>query len=97
MPPRTRSSPSQSSDDISPSDPRAQCDLTLVDEKKLIEFLVDHRSQAGDAAAFEPAVWNAAARHIKQYTTKGAPKAAGSCSSKWTRVRLIYCLHNSIS
>jgi len=66
---------------------RPQCDWSDTDETELINFLVEHKAEAGDSAMFKASVWNAAAQHLEQFRTKGGPKAANSCSAKWSRVR----------
>jgi hypothetical protein len=83
---QTRSSPPQSVDgditEISSGKLRS-----VTDEEELVNFLIDRQAEAGDSATFKPVVWNAAALHLEQFRTKGGPKTANSCSSKWTRVR----------
>jgi len=58
-----------------------------MDKAELINFLLDCQAEAGNSATFKPAVWNAAALHLEPFWTKGGPKTANSCSSKWTWVR----------
>jgi hypothetical protein len=86
---QTRSSPLQSVDgDIAEiSSGKLQCDWSVTDEEELVNFLIDRQAEAGDSATFKPVVWNAAALHLEQFRTKGGPKTANSCSTKWTRVR----------
>jgi hypothetical protein len=53
------------------------------DETALIEFLIERKAEAGDGANFKQSVWNAAAEEMVKHTTKGPPKSADSCKTKW--------------
>ena len=55
----------------------------LADETALIDFLITNKDKAGDGLSFKQSVWNAAGEHLQQVTTKGAPKTAGKCKTKW--------------
>jgi hypothetical protein len=59
---------------------------TTDDESALIAFLIEHKSKAGDGTNFKSSVWNAAVEEMAKYSTKGGPKSANSCKSKWTQV-----------
>ena len=61
-------------------------DWSDTDEEELINFLLDHKAEAGDLATFKPALWNAAFQHLEQFWKKSRQKTAVSCSSKWTWV-----------
>ena len=61
-------------------------DWSYANEVELINFILDHKAEAGDFATFKPTVWNAASQHLEQYWKKGGPKTAASCSSKWTQL-----------
>lgn len=63
---------------------------TLEDESHLVHFLIDHKAEAGDGANFKTSLWNAAAEELSKHITKGGPKTAGSCKSKWDRVCTTY-------
>jgi hypothetical protein len=65
---------------------------TLDDESRLINFLLDHQAEAGDGANFKTTVWNAAGEELSKHVSKGGPKTAASCKSKWDRVRINYFL-----
>ena len=88
----TRSSPPESVNGdtdtaaISASASKLRYDWLATDEAELINFLLDHQAEAGDSATFKLVVWNAAALHLEQFQTKGGPKTANSCSTKWSRV-----------
>jgi hypothetical protein len=63
---------------------------TLEDESRLVQFLLDHHAEAGDGANFKASLWNAAGEELSKHVTKGGPKTAASCKSKWDRV----CSHS---
>ena len=56
------------------------------DEAALINFLVEHKAEAGDGFSFKGATWNAAAVHMVAYTARGDPKTDHVCKNKWARV-----------
>ncbi|KAF8067521.1 hypothetical protein FPV67DRAFT_1416453 [Lyophyllum atratum] len=61
---------------------------TDSDEKKLIEFLLEHKAQSGDGANYKAATWNAASQHMADPAAeRGAPKTANSCKNKWSALR----------
>jgi hypothetical protein len=64
-----------------------KADWTADDVDAFVDFLVEHRAEAGDGANFKPSVWTAAASEMAKHTTKGARKTANACKSKWSRVR----------
>ena len=59
---------------------------TPEDETLLVKFLLEHHAEAGDGANFKTALWNAAGEELSRHVTKGGPKTAASCKSKWDRV-----------
>ena len=65
---------------------------TLEDETCLVQFLLDHQAEAGDGANFKTSVWNTAGKEMSKHVTKGGPKTAASCKSKWDRVCINYFL-----
>jgi hypothetical protein len=48
----------------------------------LINFLLDHKAEAGDGGSFKANIWNAAAVKMLKHTTKGGPKIAGKFKAK---------------
>jgi hypothetical protein len=66
-----------------PTSPKAVWEL--ADETRLIEFLLSRR-ETGETS-FSADTWNAAEAHLRPVLTKGAPKNADSCKTKWRRVR----------
>ena len=69
------------------SDLKTNVIWTHEDETALIDFLIAHKSEAGDGVNFKPSVWTAAAIHMQPVTTKCGPKHADKCKAKWGRVR----------
>ena len=57
----------------------------VQEEGELIDFLSNHKAEAGDGANFKQAIWTQAATHMSTLhpnVTFGATQ----CSSKWVRV-----------
>jgi hypothetical protein len=84
---RTRSSPSQFEDGNVTVEPatgsKARCDWPEIE---LINFLIEHKAEAGDLATFKPVIWNAASQLLEKSRIKGGPKTSKACSEKWSRV-----------
>jgi hypothetical protein len=57
---------------------------TTSDEAALIDFLVEHKAEAGDGFTFKGPIWKAAAVHIVAYNVRGNPKTDHVCKNKWT-------------
>ena len=51
---------------------------TEDDEDQFVAFLSDEKIQGkrGDGGSFKPAIWTAAAKYMKQFTTKGGVKTS---------------------
>ncbi|KAJ7811103.1 hypothetical protein B0H13DRAFT_2384147 [Mycena leptocephala] len=64
----------------------------LPDEKELIEYLVDHISEAGDNKNFKPKTFKGAADHVELIRTRGGPKTYKSCSQKYNTLRKLQAL-----
>jgi hypothetical protein len=77
---RTSDSPPTSTEE------HAKADWTLEDIEAFIDFLIEHKAEAGDDANFKPSVWSGAASEMAKHTTKGARKSAAACKSKWAQV-----------
>jgi hypothetical protein len=56
------------------------------DEIALIEYITDHKAQAGNGMKFKPLFWTGAAKAMLAHTALGGPKTAPRCSAKWDRV-----------
>ena len=77
--------------------PRQQSRWSDNETRSLIDFLLQHKAEAGDGANFKAATWNAAAAAMaKTPTEKGIPKSATSCQSRWGRVSIFQPVITSI-
>jgi|ERR1700722_3185400 len=57
------------------------------DVRALLNFLLEHKAEAGDGANFKPAIWNKAATMFSSIPHNiGGPKTANSCKNKWAKV-----------
>ena len=63
-----------------------RCHWTDADELAFINFLLDHKAEAGDGGSFKANIWNAAAVEMLKHTTKGGTKVAGKCKAKYVVV-----------
>lgn len=61
------------------------------EERELIDFLSDHKAEAGDGATFKHATWTQAAAHMSALHPS-IIYSATQCSSKWGRVRQYFPL-----
>ena len=59
---------------------------TFEDEQRLISVLTQLKGRAGDGFNFTVAVWNQVAEELNKYHTRGTPKTARTCMSKWGQV-----------
>jgi hypothetical protein len=67
---------------------------TSEDEKALVQFLLKHKSEAGDGANFKNTTWSQVAKEMDERKTRGGEKTAEACKTKWIRVRNVeyfYC------
>ncbi|KAF8802644.1 hypothetical protein BYT27DRAFT_7056616, partial [Phlegmacium glaucopus] len=55
----------------------------------LVNFLWEHRAQAGDGGTFKDTTFNAVAEHITKHWATGPPKTAKHCKTKWAEVTII--------
>jgi hypothetical protein len=67
-----------------------RCHWTDADELAFINFLLEHKAEAGDGGSFKANIWNAAAAEMLKHTTKGGPKVAGKCKAKYVSVCSIH-------
>ena len=87
----TRSSPPQSKDENNitiktVTGSKLRCDWSGKDEIQLINFLIEHKAEAGDSATFKDSIFRAASEHMEKTCTKGGPKTFDRCHTKWGRV-----------
>jgi hypothetical protein len=66
---------------------------TEKEEDGLLQYLMDHKSEAGDGANFPNPVWQAVSKHLQPLHGKGAPKTPKSCKSKWSNVSIYSSSH----
>jgi hypothetical protein len=59
---------------------------TTGEERELIDFLSDHKSEAGDGSNFKSTTWTQAAAHMSALHVN-VRYSASQCSGKWGRVR----------
>ena len=52
----------------------------------LVNFLWEHRAEAGDGGSFKDTMFNAAANYIAKDWTSGAVKTSKRCKTKWAGV-----------
>ncbi|KAH9021496.1 hypothetical protein EDB85DRAFT_2152307 [Lactarius pseudohatsudake] len=61
-----------------------------IDEDTLLDYLWDHRSEAGEGMCFKAPTLTGAAAKVQETTTKGGPKTMGSCKNKWGKFKELY-------
>ena len=59
---------------------------TAAEEQALVEFIVDHKAEAGDGGNFKQATFQQAALHLAPLHQRGTAKAAKTCSNKYSAV-----------
>ena len=57
------------------------------DEIALIDYIAEHKAEAGDGMKFKSSFWNGAAKMMVAHSSLGGVKTLHGCSSKWDRVR----------
>jgi hypothetical protein len=68
-------------------EPSSKAQWTEADEIALIEYIADHKSEAGDGMKFKASFWSGAANEMVSHSALGGVKTSQGCSSKWDRVR----------
>ena len=63
---------------------------TTEDEKALLLFLFDHKSE-GDSGGFKKATWNAAAIDVNKQISRGGMKTGDACKGKFRVVCSFFC------
>ena len=80
-----RSSPPQA-----PPPPQAEASAkaqwSKADEIALIEYITEHKAEAGDGTKFKPSFWTGTAKEMLSHCALGGVKTSQACSSKWDRV-----------
>ncbi|KAF8578457.1 hypothetical protein K439DRAFT_1264542, partial [Ramaria rubella] len=62
----------------------------------LVDFLIEHKAEAGDGGNFPDTVWNQAAQLMALYHVRGAVKSAKACKGKWSQLKEQYVMVNKI-
>ncbi|KAJ7488662.1 hypothetical protein B0H11DRAFT_2405656 [Mycena galericulata] len=77
-------------------DQRPSAIWTTPETKKLVDFLVDQVSRAGDGGNFPTAVWNEASALLAPMLKDGGPKTAKVCRNKYTQLRGVFKIAREI-
>ncbi|KAF7345661.1 hypothetical protein MVEN_01585700 [Mycena venus] len=64
----------------------------VADEKRFIEYLIEHVAEAGDNKNFKASTFRGAADHLELTHTRGGPKTAKSCEQKYRTLRKLWGL-----
>ena len=62
---------------------------SMVEEKAMINFLIDHKAEAGGGFNFKDATWSKVAEHLQPLRTEGGVKTGKKCKEKWGWVSAI--------
>ncbi|KAF7358447.1 hypothetical protein MVEN_00895200 [Mycena venus] len=68
----------------------------VADEKRFIEYLIEHVTEAGDNKNFKASTFRGAADHLELTRTRGGPKTAKSCEQKYCTLQKLWGLVNII-
>jgi hypothetical protein len=68
------------------TDEKARCHWNDTETTHLVDYLWQHRAQAGDGGNFKTATFHAAAQHIAEFRTLGPVKTVKHLQSKWSTV-----------
>ena len=60
-----------------------------VEMTRLVEYLWEHRSEAGDGGSFKATTWNAAATYLAPYQTAGPVKSGKQVKGKYMGVSIM--------
>ena len=80
------SSPPQASEAPPPPEVSAKAQWSEDDEIVLIEYVAEHKAEAGDGMKFKASFWTGAAKEMLLHCALGGVKTPQGCSSKWDRV-----------
>ncbi len=84
------SSPPQAPEAPPPPEASGKAQWSVADEIALIDYIANHKAEAGDGMKFKPSFWSGAAKEMVSHSTLGGVKTSQGCSSKWDRVRRNY-------
>ncbi|KAF5312245.1 hypothetical protein D9619_003790 [Psilocybe cf. subviscida] len=63
---------------------------SLREEASFLNFLIDHRAEAGDGCNFKKATMQQAAQHIQPLHVRGGAKTQQTCKNKFTAFRKLF-------
>ena len=81
------SSPPQAPEGPRPPEALVKAQWSEADEIALIEYVAEHKAEAGDGMKFKSSFWSGAAKEMVSHSALGGVKTSQGCSSKWDRVR----------
>jgi hypothetical protein len=81
------SSPPQTPAEAPPLEASGKAQWSEADEIALIEYIAEHKAEAGDGMKFKSSFWSGAAKAMVTHSVLGGVKTSQGCSSKWDRVR----------
>ena len=87
---RNSSPPQAPADNPPPPEASGKAQWSEADEIALIEYITDHKAEAGDGMKFKASFWSGAAKAMVSHSSLGGVKTPQGCSSKWDRVRTYY-------
>jgi hypothetical protein len=88
---RVQDEPSAPSIVISPPSKRRRAVWSDQDERILLEYLIDHKAEAGDGCSFKQTTWQGVVKALEKVPSQGAPKDVNACTSKFKKVRFLPC------
>jgi len=59
---------------------------TSAEESAFVDFLVDHKAEAGDGGNFKTTTYQRVVGHLAPLRQRGAIKTVKACRNKWTAV-----------
>jgi hypothetical protein len=72
-----------------PPEAPAKAQWTEADEITLIDYITEHKAEAGDGMKFKSSFWTGAAKEMISHSNLGGVKTPQGCSSKWDQVCFI--------
>jgi hypothetical protein len=70
----------------------SRCHRTEADKLAFINFLLDHKAEAGDGGNFKSNIWNDVSVEMLKHTSKGCVKVASKCKAKYILVCAVVLL-----
>ena len=85
---QTRNSSPPQAPDVVPPPPEAsvKAQWSEANEITFIEYIAEHKAEAGDGMKFKASFWTGAAKEMASHSALGGLKTAQGCLSKWDRV-----------